>query len=426
MRSDVPLGEIGQNFWMVTFWMQLGLVTLITPGLTSGLLVAEREQQTLDTILLTGLKPTDIVVGKLLSIALFIIWLLVGSLPVTSIVFLTGGVAPSEILLAYVLLTFSAMVYGCIGIACSSVARSQGKATLLAYTAAIALFIGTCVPAVPAIMHTVDGQTAYFSAINALGSPGANSFKEIYFGISFPTWLISGIINTSLTAIFTLLAAHHLSGCQPRYVVLLRRNVLGMLVAFAALLGSATQLSIGYIQVFVFLAPIALVATFGTGAAANNTAAGSIWKRVFNGSDVASGRLFALITYTMAAITIFTLNLIFQRWMPVDNLPFTRRALGQLLVSGFMNTAALTGVAALSMRFLKERWGALGFTLLGWATPMFILGICTAFLPSSSSEAIGFIAQTTVFDYSQSPNTSHWISTAVAGAACWIVARWKR
>ena len=112
--------------------------------------------------------------------------------------------------------------------------------------------------------------------------------------------------------------------------------------------------------------------------------------------------------------------------MPVENLPFTRQAIGQLLVSGFMNTAALTGVAALSMRFLKERWGALGFTLLGWATPMFILGICTAFLTSSSSEAIGFIAQTTVFDYSQSPNTSHWILTAVAGTACWIVARWKR
>ena len=70
MRSDVPLGEIGQSFWAMTFWMQLGLVTLITPGLTSGLLVAEREQQTLDTILLTGLKPADIVVGKLLSIAL--------------------------------------------------------------------------------------------------------------------------------------------------------------------------------------------------------------------------------------------------------------------------------------------------------------------------------------------------------------------
>jgi ABC-type transport system involved in multi-copper enzyme maturation permease subunit len=180
--SDMPLGQVGQLFWAITFWMQLGLVTLITPGLTSGLLVAEREQQTLDTILLTGLKPADIVVGKLCSIAMFIVWLLVGSLPVTAIVFMTGGVAPAEILLAYVLLMFAAMVYGSIGIACSAVAKSQGKATLLAYVGAIIVFIGTCIPAIPAIgmVYGGDSQVAYFSAINPLGAPGAAKFTEQY------------------------------------------------------------------------------------------------------------------------------------------------------------------------------------------------------------------------------------------------------
>ena len=40
--------------------------------------------------------------------------------------------------------------------------------------------------------------------------------------------------------------------------------------------------------------------------------------------------------------------------------------------------------------------------------------------------ALGFIAQTTVFDYSIEPRTNHWIVTAVAGVACGIVAKWKR
>jgi hypothetical protein len=57
---------------------------------------------------------------------------------------------------------------------------------------------------------------------------------------------------------------------------------------------------------------------------------------------------------------------------------------------------------------------------------MFILGVLSAFLPSGSSSAIGFIAQTTVFDYSIEPRTSHWIVTAVAGVTCGIVAKWKR
>lgn len=57
---------------------------------------------------------------------------------------------------------------------------------------------------------------------------------------------------------------------------------------------------------------------------------------------------------------------------------------------------------------------------------MFILGVLSAFLPTDSSSALGFIAQTTVFDYSLEPRTNHWIVTAVAGVACGIVAKWKR
>ena len=429
MRSDVPLGGIGQNFWAMTFWMQLGLVTVITPGLTSGLLVAEREQQTLDTILLTGLKPADIVVGKLCSIAMFIVWLLVGSLPVTAIVFMTGGVAPAEILLAYVLLMFAVMVYGSIGIACSAVAKSQGKATLLAYVGALIVFIGTCIPAIPAIgmVYGGDSQVAYFSAINPLGAPGAAKFTEQYFGISFPAWLISGVVNACIATLFTLLASHHLSGCQQRSAVLLRRAVFGMFVLLSALLGGAAKLSIGFIQLFVFIVPILLVATFGTGVRSAAVPQGSLWKRLFSGNDVVSGRLFAVVVYSIGAVLMYVVHIAFRDAISYsDGHPFEPRALQQLLISGFVNTIAMTAVAALSMRFISGRWATLGFTIIGWATPMFILGALSAFLPSDTSTALGFIAQTTVFDYSIEPRTSHWIVTAVAGVACGIVAKWKR
>ena len=427
--SDVPLGQVGEMFWAITFWMQLGLVTLITPGLTSGLLAVEREQQTLDTILLTGMKPVDIVVGKLASIAMFIVWLLVGSLPVTAIVFMTGGVAPSEILLAYVLLMFAAMVYGSIGIACSAVAKTQGKATLLAYVGAIITFIGTCVPAVPAIgmVYGGDSQVAYFSAINPLGAPGAAKFIEQYFGISFPAWLISGVVNVCIATLFTLLASHHLSGCQLRSAALLRRVAFGMFIGLSALLGGAAKLSIGFIQLFVFIVPILLVATFGTGARSVVAPKGSFWMRLFSGDDVVSGRLFAVATYTFGAVVMYVAHIAFRDAISYsDGHPFEPRALQQLLISGFVNTVALTSVAALTMRFVSGRWAALSFTVIGWATPMFILGVLSAFLPTDSSSALGFIAQTTVFDYSLEPRTNHWIVTAVAGVACGIVAKWKR
>lgn len=427
--SDMPLGQVGQMFWAITFWMQLGLVTLITPGLTSGLLAVEREQQTLDTILLTGMKPVDIVVGKLASIAMFIVWLLAGSLPVTAIVFMTGGVAPAEILLAYVLLMFAAMVYGSIGIACSAVAKTQGKATLLAYAGAIITFIGTCIPAIPAIgmVYGGDAQVAYFSAVNPLGAPGAAKFTEQYFGLSFPAWLISFVANVSLSALFTLLASHHLSGRGHRSAILLRRVVFGMFIVLSAFFGAAAKLSIGFIQLFVFLAPVLLVATFGTGDRDASNATGSLWRRVVAGSDVTSGRLFAVVTYTIGAVVMFGLHIAFRNAISYsDGHPFEPRALEQLLVSGFVNTVAMTAVSALAMRMVSGRWAALSFTVIGWATPMFILGVLSAFLPSASSQALGFIAQTTVFDYSIEPRTNHWIVTAVAGVACGIIAKWKR
>ena len=171
---------------------------------------------------------------------------------------MTDGVTPSKILLAYALLIFAAMVYGSIGIACSAVAKSQRKTTLLTYVGAIIVFIGTCVPVVPAIgmVYGGDYQVAYFSAINPLGAPRAAKFTEFYFGIRFPAWLISDVVKVCIATLFTLLASHHLSGYQQRSAVLLRRVVFGMFVLLSALLGGAATLSIGFIQQFVFVVQI--------------------------------------------------------------------------------------------------------------------------------------------------------------------------
>jgi hypothetical protein len=133
------------------------------------------------------------------------------------------------------------------------------------------------------------------------------------------------------------------------------------------------------------------------------------------------------VIYSIGAVLMYGVHIAFREAISYsDGHPFEPRALQQLLISGFVNAVALTGVAALTMRFISGRWATLGFTIIGWATPMFILGALSAFLPSDMSTALGFIAQTTVFDYSIESRTSHWIVTAVAGVACGIVAKWKR
>lgn len=74
------------------------VVVFITPALASSAIALEKERKTLDLLLVTLLKPRDIVLGKMLSTLVFVALLVFTSLPVLSVGFMVGGVSPSQIL----------------------------------------------------------------------------------------------------------------------------------------------------------------------------------------------------------------------------------------------------------------------------------------------------------------------------------------
>ena len=78
--------------------LQMALVLFITPSLTAGAISSEREKQTLNILLTTTQSSTQIVVGKLLSSVAFLVLMLVAGLPLYSLVFLFGGVSPSQLI----------------------------------------------------------------------------------------------------------------------------------------------------------------------------------------------------------------------------------------------------------------------------------------------------------------------------------------
>jgi len=77
--------------------LQMALVLFITPSLTAGAISSEREKQTLNILLTTTQSSTQIVIGKLLSSVSFLVLMLVAGLPLYSLVFLFGGVSPSQL-----------------------------------------------------------------------------------------------------------------------------------------------------------------------------------------------------------------------------------------------------------------------------------------------------------------------------------------
>jgi len=122
---------------------QLVLLAFVTPGLTAGVISGERERQTLNILLATRLTPRQIVWSKLVSSSAFVVLLTVATLPLYSIVFLYGGVAPEQILAAFGFYLVTMFLFGCIGVACSSFFKRTGVSTVTAYGLAFALSAGT-------------------------------------------------------------------------------------------------------------------------------------------------------------------------------------------------------------------------------------------------------------------------------------------
>ena len=103
--------EQSRELFVMLSFIQLALILFITPGLTAGVISGEREKQTLNILLTTVQSSTSIILSKLFSSFLYLLLLIVASLPLYSMVFLFGGVAPATLLAVFGLYVFTIIVF---------------------------------------------------------------------------------------------------------------------------------------------------------------------------------------------------------------------------------------------------------------------------------------------------------------------------
>ena len=160
-------------FRALTVW-ELVLVLFIAPVLTAAAIAGEKERQTLDLLLCTRVRPSSIVIGKLVASLLFALLLLVASVPVFSVVFLFGGVELSQVIGVAAVLGMTAVVLGALGILCSTVMRRPTGATVVAYIIAFLYLIvplGTSVIFPTSVAsRTVQAYAEFANPAFALGS----------------------------------------------------------------------------------------------------------------------------------------------------------------------------------------------------------------------------------------------------------------
>lgn len=143
--SGAVSATIGQAIFTVILVVQTVLTLLLAPALTSGAISIEREKQTLELLITTPVSTLGMVAGKLISSLAYVLILIVASVPLMSIVFAFGGVAPEDVVRAYVLLFAVAIGVGSIGLFVSALFKRTQIATVLSYLIVFMLTIGSLV-----------------------------------------------------------------------------------------------------------------------------------------------------------------------------------------------------------------------------------------------------------------------------------------
>lgn len=133
------VGEIGRTLFVSIVAIEMLLVSFIAPAFTAGAISGEREHQTFDLLRTTLLGPASFVLGKLLSAMLYVLLLLLAAVPLQSIAFFFGGVAETEVILSFVILIVTALLFSTVGIFFSARSHRTLSASVLTY-ASVAFF----------------------------------------------------------------------------------------------------------------------------------------------------------------------------------------------------------------------------------------------------------------------------------------------
>jgi ABC-type transport system involved in multi-copper enzyme maturation permease subunit len=134
---------IGRGIFVGLMVLQTLMVAVLAPAATAGAISSEREHQTLELLAVTPISSLAIVLGKLVSALVWVFVLILASIPVTALVFVFGGVAPDDMVRAYVVLFATTIGLGSVGIFFSTLTRRTGASTGLTFVATLALVVGS-------------------------------------------------------------------------------------------------------------------------------------------------------------------------------------------------------------------------------------------------------------------------------------------
>ena len=115
------------------FLGQYVIASLMAPSFAAGAITGEKERATYEMLLASPLRPAAIVIGKMVASLTHLGMLIIASLPIIVLCLPLGGVSLYEVLAAYLGLIISVILFGAIGVACSSYFSRTSASLVVSY-----------------------------------------------------------------------------------------------------------------------------------------------------------------------------------------------------------------------------------------------------------------------------------------------------
>ncbi|MEZ6110366.1 MAG: ABC transporter permease subunit [Pirellulaceae bacterium] len=122
-----------RNLADLFFLGQYILASMMAPSFAAGTITGEKERKTYELLLATPLRPAAIVLGKMIASLAHLAVLIFASLPIIMLCLPLGGIHFSEMLAAYFALLMSVLMFGMIGVACSSYFKRTAASLVVSY-----------------------------------------------------------------------------------------------------------------------------------------------------------------------------------------------------------------------------------------------------------------------------------------------------
>ncbi|MBN9502410.1 MAG: hypothetical protein BGO01_12800 [Armatimonadetes bacterium 55-13] len=214
-QSIVSAQSSLRSFYQSVMILLAGVVVVITPALTAGAIVMERQRHSLDLVFSAPVKPKYLLIGKMISSYRYTWMLLILSLPVTSACVVLGGATWSDVISAYIILSLNALIYTSIALLLSTLARQPVSAVIWSYVAAIGYSIFSAAFVGSSAFSMGFGRTMEMPFVVTLNPffvvQSAPSFTT-WQGHQIPNWILGGITALLFSKLMLLGAGSALSG----------------------------------------------------------------------------------------------------------------------------------------------------------------------------------------------------------------------